>query len=60
MEDNGFVMDSVEQISKMSSISCQNQNSWKSDKRTYIKVFQQKMLITMINKPDTCKEEKSK
>ena len=50
--DNGFVMSSIEQMSKIISISCQNKNSGKSDTRTDINRFHKTILMAIIDTPD--------
>ena len=55
LEDNDFVMNSMEQMSKISSRSYQNKNYVKGYIRTDIKSIQQTMLMAMINTPDVIK-----
>ena len=49
LEDNNFVVNSMEQMSKKFSISCQHKYPGKDDIRTDI---QQKILMARINTPD--------
>ena len=50
-EDNDFVMNSTEQMSKVFSRSRQNKNSVNGDIRTDINHFQQTMLMAMTGTP---------
>ena len=59
LEDNNILMNSMEQISKIFSISCQKKNFEKCDIRTDIKYFQQKIFMTMIDTPNVRKEKLS-
>ena len=54
MEDDYFVMNSMEQMSNIFSRSCQNKNSGNGDIRTDIKSFR-KMVMAMIDIPDVRK-----
>ena len=56
LEDDYFGMNSMEQMSKIFSRSCQNKNSVKGDIITYIKLFQQTMLMEMVDTPDVIKQ----
>ena len=58
-EDNDFVMNSMEQISKMLSISCQNKGYEKFEIITDIS-FQQTILMAIIGTPDINKENNLK
>ena len=47
----------MEETRKITSISYENKNSIKCDRRTYIKSFQKKMLISIICTPEKRKEK---
>ena len=60
MEDNDYMMKSMEQVSKIFSRSFHNKNSGKGDIITDTKYFQQTMLMAIIHTPDFSKKINSK
>ena len=55
LEDNGFVVNSMEQMSKMFSRSFQKKSNGKGDIKSDIKRFHKTMLMVIIDTPDISK-----